>query len=297
LSTGTPSWLKYGCLGALVVGLLVIPAALVGLAWLDVRSERVEDRILTPGIPAPDVPPEGRAAGRVRLRIRDAELSIEPAAAGQALRVEAVYDTKSFALEESLDPGVEEGFWTYELAFDRKGRSPAISGLRSILGGTDSRIRVLLPVDAPIELDLAMREGAAFLQLGGSWLTSADIDLSKGGLDMEVEEPMREPMERLSIRTAMGGASLDRIGNASPRRLDIAYSMGGMSLDLTGRWSSDSDIALEGSMGGGAVRLPGDVAIEGLDQVGVQAPTESELGKRTLRFTTASSMGELQFYE
>jgi len=297
VSTGTPGWLKYGCLGALVVGLVVIPAALVGLAWLDVRSEQVETRVLTPGIQATNILPEDRASGRVRLHVRDAEVSIEPAASGQALSVEALYDTKSFTLEESLDPGGKDSSWTYELTFDRKGRSPAISGLRSILGGTESRIRVLLPVDAPIALEFTMREGGAFLRLGGSWLTSADIDLSKGGLDMDVEEPMREPMERLSIRSSMGGASLDRIGNASPRRLDIDYSMGGLSLDLTGRWSSDSEITIHGSMGGGAVRLPGDVAIDGLDRDGVVAPAESELGPWTLTFTTASSMGELQFYE
>lgn len=291
MSTGPPGWLKVGCLGALVVGLLVIPAALVGVAWLEVQSEQVEDRVLTPAIPSTPL----RSGGHVRVDIRDAELSLEPAPPGEALRVEAHYDTKSFALDHRLDSEAKDGLWAYELKFDRIGGTRARSALRSLLGGTAARVRVLLPADVPITLDIAMREGGAFVRLGGLWLTAADIDLSKGGLDLGVQEPMREPMERLSIRCAMGGVSLDRIGNASPRKLDIDYTMGGLSLDLTGRWSSSSEISLHGSMGGGAVRLPPDLAIEGLDRI--EAATEREVEPWVLRFSMDGSMGELQFYE
>ena len=291
MSTGPPGWLKYGCLGALVVGLLVIPAALVGRAWLDVQSEQVEDRVLAPAIPSLPL----RPGGRVRVDIRDAELSLELAPPGEALRVEAHYDTKSFALEHRLDPEAQDGPWTYELTFDRIGGTRTSAALRSLLGGTEARVRVLLPADVPIALDIAMREGGAFLRLGGLWLTSADIDLSKGGLDLDVEEPTREPMERLSIRCSMGGASLSRIGNASPRKLDVDYSMGGLNLDLTGRWSSDSEISLHGSRAGGAVQLPPDVAVLGLDRV--EAAAESEVAPWTLTFSTGGGTEALQFYE
>jgi hypothetical protein len=48
-------------------------------------------------------------------------------------------------------------------------------------------------------------------------------------------------------------------------------------------------------MGGGAVRLPPDLAIEGLDRI--EAATEREVEPWVLRFSMDGSMGELQFYE
>ena len=63
-------------------------------------------------------------------------------------------------------------------------------------------------------------------------------------------------MESLSIRTARGGALLNRLGNASPRRRDVSYRMGGIEMDLGGHWLADAEITISGAMGGGAVHLP-----------------------------------------
>ncbi len=288
---------KYGCLGCLgiVAVLLVAVAVLVGIAWVGVENEAVEDRVLSPAIPAALEAPEGTAGGRIILNVRKAELNVEAAEPGEPMRVEARYDTNSFSLEERLEPGSGGGeAWTYEMTFE--GRLGAISSFRKLFGGATPKLTVYIPSDVPLQLDLDMREGGAWVELGGLWLTSANINLEMGGLELSVSEPLREPMEHLVIRSAMGGASMSLVGNASPRRLDVSYRMGGMDLDLRGQWIADAEIDISGSMGGGAVRLPKDVVIEGIGFGGLEAPSDPELKPPTLTFSTNSNMGELQFY-
>ncbi len=291
---------KYGCLGCLgiVAVVMVAVAVVMGMAWVGVENEAVEDRVLAPAIPSALDAPEGTAGGRIVLNVREAELNVEAAAPGEPMRVEARYDTNSFSLEEKLEPGSGDGEpWTYELTFDREGRSGVISGLRKLFGGETPKLTVYIPSDVPLQLDLDMREGGAQVELGGLWVTSADINLEMGGLELSVSEPLREPMEHLVIQCAMGGASMSHIGNASPRRLEVSYRMGGMELDLRGQWVADAEIDISGSMGGGEVRLPKDVVIEGIRLGAFEAPSDPELKPPTLTFSTNSTMGDLHFYD
>ena len=83
-----------------------------------------------------------------------------------------------------------------------------------------------------------------------------------------------------------------RVGS---RVLDVDLSMGGFKLDLSGEWVTDSEISIDSSMGGGLVVLPRDVFIEGVESRRALRPGEEpEVARPTLRFTTSSSMGDLQ---
>jgi hypothetical protein len=140
-----------------------------------------------------------------------------------------------------------------------------------------------------------MQEGGAVVRLGGLWLRTADIEFESGAFELSVDEPLREPMSNLSIRTAKGGALLNRLGNASPRRLDVSYRMGGIDMDLGGQWLADAEITISGGTGGGAVHLPSGVILEGLDRHGVEAPGAPELNLPTLRFSVSTGVGRLEF--
>jgi len=288
------AWLKYGCLGCLGVVVLVLVGVggAIGVALVTTEPEQVESHVLTPEIPL-----EIAAGGRVILEARQAELYVEPAEPGEPLRVEAHYDTNAFALEEEFDPATEEdGAWTYRMTFGRGDRSGALSGLVSMFRRSTARIHVFLPRDVPIDLTLDAETGAAIVRLGGLWLRTAEVRLETGALDLSFDEPLREPMESLKIRSVMGGALLNRIGNASPRRLDVNYNMGGIDMDLGGLWLRDAEINIIGRMGGGAVHLPEGVTIEGLDHGNIEAPMEPELKRPTLKFSVSSRMGQIEFH-
>ena len=287
------AWLKYGCLGCLGVVVLVLVAVGVALRveFVTAGPEQVETSVLTPEIPL-----EIAGGGRIILETREAEFHLEPAKPGEPLRVEAHYDVNRFALEEEFDPGTEEdGAWTYRMTFGRIDRSGPFSSLVPLFRGSTARIHVFLPANVPIDLALNMKEGGAVVRLGGLWLRTAEVSLAAGALDLSFDEPLREPMESLSIRSVMGGALLNRIGNASPRRLDVNYNMGGIDMSLSGLWLRDAEINILGRMGGGAVHLPEDVTIEGLDRGEIEAPIEPELEQPTLRFSVSSRMGRIEF--
>jgi hypothetical protein len=288
-------WFTCGCLGCLglIVFLVVLVASLFGTAWVGVKSEEVSERVLEPDVP---LTPGGVAGqpGRVVLRLSGGEFHVRPAEPGEALNVRAKYDTNAYNLTESFDTSGET--WVYELDFERKG-SMWMAMIKGLVGGAGSEVEVFLPQDVPLELEAEIEQGAVQMELGGLWLTSADLGFSQVGAELEISEPLREPMDRLKIRGSMGGIAVEGVGDASPRHLDVDFSMSGLDLDLRGQWRTDAEIVIRATQVGGAVRLPRDVEIVGLETNRVRPPVDPEVPRPTLTFTVSSSQGELEILE
>ena len=291
---GGKKWLAYGCMGCagVVVVLLLIVAGVFGTAWVGVKNEQVSERRFEPEI----VGPTGEQAkpGRVVLRMNSGQFLVNPARPGESLRVEASFDEQSYELTERFEQDDER--WTYEVEFERKG-SMAMSLLKMMVGGDGPSIEVFLPLDVPLELVMVIRQAGSEIDLGGLWLTEAEIEFNQGGFALEVSRPLREPMDSLSIRGSMGGFAAAKLGNASPRRLEVESRMGGMDLGLRGEWVTDSEISISTSQGGASVRLPRDVNIVGIEEGRMAPPGQDELPRPTLTFSVSSNRGEIDFIE
>jgi hypothetical protein len=282
------------------------------LAWMQADSQEIAEKVLTPDVPAAPEPAEvpghpgaavteplegtraavTKAAGTVILDLRHADFQIEPGRPGERLRVEASYDTNAYSLEESFED-TEDGSWTYRVEFERT--APWLStAMNELFGGASPDIRIFLPVDTPMALELKVSEGGAQVELGGLWLTTADLDVARGGFILGIDEPTREPMESFRLRGTMGGVVLGRLGNASPRQLDLGVSMGGGHIDLRGQWVADSEITVKFSMGGGEIQLPRNVAITGLEIDRPAPDLGPEVSPPTLRFTASSDLGDFK---
>jgi hypothetical protein len=295
-SGGGKSWLKYGCFGCLgVVGFgVIVAAALFGLASIQVSGEKLEVRKLTHDATAeaPADPAGDAGRGHVRIRVANGGFELAPAEPGEPLRVDAEYDAASYRLDERL---VErEDGWDYELEFDRTG-SLVMSVLKQLLGGTSPTLTIYLPPDAPLDLDLEVYRGGGSIELGGLWLRSVRMHAKQGGVDFRVSDPLRLPVEEMTIEAAMGGMAVSELGNASPRKLDVDVNMGGLALDLDGEWLVDSQISIGASRGEVDMRLPDGVAIEGLGDLGRGLQSRNdELPGLTLRFqTSVHNSGEI----
>jgi hypothetical protein len=167
--------------------------------------------------------------------------------------------------------------------------------LKEFLGGSKPEVRVYLPVGVPYDLELDVSQGGAEVELGGLWLTTAEIDFLQGGGEVKFSETLAAPMEYLGIDFTQGGGAVEGVANASPAVLEAAFSMGGGFLDLGGTWLQDAQIDISQTMGGVGVQLPEGAVIRGLGRWDTAAPDGEETSLPTLRFSTSSSMGELEF--
>lgn len=285
----------FGCLGLIVLLVLFVGITAL-LARINLSDQKPVDDTIAPRAEAEttwDGPPLGKP-GRLVLDIGQGEFQVSPAPPGAGLSLRARYDAEVHELTDEFVVNPDSS-WSYTLHFHQT--MPGLQALfRAIMGGsTDARVEVFMPPESPIELEILMREGGFEAELGGLWLTSADIDFARGGFSLDVHEPLVEPMDSFVIKGRMGGFDIRRLGNASPRLLDIDTSMGGASVDLEGAWRGDADIRLKSSMGGVDVRLPDDVVVEG-----VEAPRNDRLLREretpvpVLRFDVQFKMGEIE---
>jgi hypothetical protein len=237
------------------------------------------------------------AAGAVVLDLRNATVEIRPGKAGEALRVDAEFDTNHFELTERYDEGAGGEGWSYEIGFRRTSRSAWVAAIREMISGFRPELSVKLPPDLPYDLRLAVAQGGGEVELGGLWLTNIDASFAQGGGAVEISEPLRFPADQVRMSFSQGGGAVEGLGNASPRRLELAFNMGGGAIDLRGAWLRDADIRIEQSMGGVAVQLPRDVVIRGIDRPGLQPRGDGEIQPPVLTIETSSRFGELEFME
>ena len=183
----------------------------------------------------------------------------------------------------------------YHVRFQR-----TITGLQAILrevmgGGQGAKVHIYIPPDLPIELNALVKEGGMEADLGGLWLTDVDLRINKGGVMIDVSEPLREPVDNLVIRSRMGGAEIMNLGNASPRVLDVNCAMGGVDLNLDGAWSRDCDARLKVSMGGMNVAVPDNIELESAaDSSSGMRRTDTEIVRPVLRLQQEAKMGEIE---
>ena len=303
-SSGVKTFFKFGCLGCagLLLLAVVVMAILSGTAMFQARSEKVEDRELVQEFPrvetvseeelsagevtlAPETPP-----GLVVLELGYGEVEIEPADPGEPLRVEGRFDTKSYELVESREQTADG--WTYKLKFEPRGFN--LSGLRQLFGARPPKVSVYLPRDVPFALDATFEKGPAEVDLGGLWLTETDLNISQGALILDVSEPLREPAERFEVEGHMGALIAKGLGNTSARKMSFNHGMGALVVDLRGEWRTDASVEVQVAMGGGDVRLPEDVGIQGLSDQFTRYNREAEPEMPTLDMHLHFDMGELQ---
>ncbi|MCZ6746295.1 MAG: hypothetical protein O7C74_03645, partial [Acidobacteria bacterium] len=263
-------WFLYSCFGCLglTAFLVMIVVGVVGVAYMQVGSEEVQQETITPellsqaispgsvelapGSPAAADLPEQQprveadgipAGGRIILEVQQGGFEIEPGKPGEPLRLEASYDKNAYELEEVLETGAD-GAWIYRVNFRQTSGVGFMAAIRQMLGGAKPFVKMVLPVDVPLDLEVKVSQGGLEMDVGGLWLRTADIRFQQGGLAFSVATPLREPMEHLSISGSMGGFAALKLGNASPRILDLDFSMGGGFFDLRGEWRNDSRVSV-----------------------------------------------------
>jgi len=292
-----------GCLGIMVVG-FVISGTLVMVGWSSSRHRDMQDRRMA-AAPAAEamadttIVPAGFAwqghPGKEVLKMSHGGFTVTPAAEGVGLSARARFDAEAYTIAEkfSVEP---DSTWVYSIEFHRH-----MNGMQALFRGmfmhdNQPQIEIALPGDVPLALVADVAMGGAEMELGGLWLTSADLHCNKGGFSLAFSEPLREPMDSMVLSGSMGGLEVLRIGNASPRNLDVDWRMGGGDIDLRGAWRNDCRAGFAIRMGGMSVTLPQDIEVDGAASATptIAAP-DRESPLPVLHISKRASMGEIEF--
>lgn len=238
-----------------------------------------------------DAPPAGLKRGKVVLSLSSATVILAAGPPGGPLSVESSFDPDVFTLAQQYQEGDNQD-WTYRLDFHQKSLLH-ISVIGIWLGKRSPVVTVLIPPDLPFNLEATMKGGHLVMDFANLALSSADVELSRGVLQVLVSDPMDVPMESLSVRSRVGTMRLDHLGNASPGMLDVQHRHGVALVNLEGRWRADADIDFYVAFGTGELRLPGNVRIEGPDR-SLALPAQREIPLPTLRIGTHSGFGNIR---
>jgi len=238
-----------------------------------------------------DGPPAGLQRGKVLLSLSSSMVTLRAGPPGEALRVESSFDPDVYTLGHRYEEG-DNGDWTYYLDFHERSLLH-VSVIGVWLGMKSPEVTVVIPGHLPFDLEATMKGGYLVMDFANLALSTADVELDRGVLQILVSDPMDAPMERLSVRSKTGTMRLGSIGNASPGRLDVQHRFGAARVDLQGQWRTDADIDFRVAIGNAELRLPGDVTIDGLGLPRDIFP-EQEIPLPTLRIGSRSSIGKIR---
>jgi len=282
----------FGCLGIIILFLLIGGVTAL-LAWNDSKTNDPREESFTP-LTAENNGILAGLPGRVVLDMSQGDFRIFPAQPGEGLRVEAQYDAQQYELNQEFTTNPDSS-WLFVLDFHRT-RTGMRAALQSIFSkGPGTRISVYLPPDVPVELVTNIAKGGVVMDLGGLWLTSAEIHFQQGGGELDFSEPLKEPISSLLINYDMGGGGFKKLGNASPSRLEVISSMGGGEVDLGGNWLNDCDVHLSVRLGGMSVVVPRGIKLirSGEDSESLEMK-DSEVHLPVLRLRSEVKYGHLE---
>jgi hypothetical protein len=210
---------------------------------------------------------------------------------GDPLRVESRFDPDVYTLAHRYEEG-DTGDWTYNLDFHEQSLLH-VSVIGVWLGKRSPEVTLVIPAHLPFDLEATMKGGYLVMDFAKMALSSADVELNRGVLQIFVSDPMAAPMEQLNVRSKTGTMRLGSIGNASPAVLDVRHRLGAARVDLRGRWRTDAEINFRSAFSDSELQLPSDVRIDGLGlPLGVFP--EQEIPLPTLRIGTHSSVGDIR---
>ena len=205
----------------------------------------------------------------VSLTLEEGQFDVLPGEPGGPIRVDAQYDAGSFLLTHESATG-PDGTRHFNLEFRRTAWM-----LRGLLSPQtiklESRIRVFLPPDVPMNLVLRLSKGQHDVDLSGLAVRSLLFKTGMGQTNLTFDQPNPVSMELCWIRAGQGQLKARGLGHANARVLDFRGSMGESTLDFGGSPLGETFAKVRMSMGSARIRIPAERRVE-------YVATESFLG-------------------
>jgi len=276
------AFLARSCIGCIlgVAGIVALLAVIAAIGWVGAQNGAPVEKREAPALATAEA---GSAAGQIEIDVARTDLVVEPAAKGEKARVEAQYDEKLDTFEEKLARR-DDGSWSWTIRFQPK-KTGVISFFERWFAKVKPKVHVFLPREGSYDLAVSQHQAGAEVELGALPLRTLSVHNRQGGLELHVSEPSPSPLERVELRSEMGGVAISQLGNTSAVELDVTNRMGGFDLDLGGEWRNDAAISLSSAMGGMSVHLPKEAVVRGVPGRAPTVETPGEVHPPILDFT------------
>jgi len=169
-----------------------------------------------------------------------------------AFRFERRYDAAARTLVVGADSATAERFTL----------RPHLLGGDNSRAGRDSYLNVALARGLPIDLTVHIGIGDGELDLGDLWLSRLMVVVAMSETTLNFRTPNAQPMDKLTIISALGGVTLHRLGNARAKKVELDVGVGGAEVDMRGEWTGDMTLDANVSVGGLELQVPRDAGVK-----------------------------------
>jgi hypothetical protein len=197
------------------------------------------------------------------VALSEGRFEVVPGEPGSDITIEGTFASNYYDLVETR----EEAAGVRRIAIRLRPRAGWLTRIMAGLTHIDSRhpnrLRVSIPPDVPIDLDLRLDSGESEVELGGLLLTGLSVDLTRGSFRLGIEEPLAAELQQASLHLGMGDGRVSGLGNARAGRVALETGMGGFRVDLGGAWrpAQLSEIQVSHKMGDLTLTVPSTVRL------------------------------------
>ena len=194
--------------------------------------------------------------GLGRLILRAAEpatlYNVDVRYNADVFRVEKQYDAATHTLRVGADSATAERFSLSARNFHGGSEGNAKGG----------ELKLFLARGVPLDLTLSLGIAQAEIDFGDLWVDRARIEAAMGGAEISFPTPNVRPMRELVIDAALGGITVDHLGNARARRVKIEAALGGGAVDFRGDWTGEMAVEISAVLGGFHLSVPTDAGVK-----------------------------------
>lgn len=168
--------------------------------------------------------------------------------------------------------------------YDADRRSSALGlesrghGVYSSSGSESGELRLTLPRNVPLDLDLDFGGTQSVLDLGDMSLQSVRLECGATDAMLLFSRPNRIRMRDLEVNLGAADFAARQLANANADQIRVRGGVGSVDLDFSGTWTHDLTVTTRLVMGKLTLRLPPDVGVRielqrivaGFEQTGLE---------------------------
>ncbi len=255
-----------GCLGlCLISGLLV---AILAVADSPKESqinelgltESVEHNLENQaGLPGSRV---GKKPIHLKIDVQYCAVKIERGEQLGSVLIEGKYDTANFKLTSDIKERDNSIDYTYTFGGSHNAFSMLFGMTQDKIDPNENTLRILLPADAPVDLEYKLSKGETQMDLTGITITGLKCETKMGDFKGTIGAPNPGRLDLFKHESKMGTATWNGLENLHAEKVRFSGRMGDINLNPLGPLTEAMSVEVDFAMGEVDVLVPQNAKVE-----------------------------------